>query len=155
MICLRAFFRLLARSISCSLDRYVLPSGPASSPPPSWLGTDPAGTTWTWQRNKCSCCHFLTIWTTWFHPCACRRYHPINQQEVLVQRPPRCDELNVLYLIYYAQLEDSISRIRFCKKKIILRVNIFTLILKFLRKMTLFTCSYLVIFTTCTRIHTE
>lgn len=53
MICLRAFFRLLALSISCSLERYVFPSVPDSppqslalEPPPSWLGTDPAGTTW-------------------------------------------------------------------------------------------------------------
>lgn len=59
MICLRAFFRLFALSISCSLDRYVLPSEPDSpplspglEPPLSWLGTEPAGTTWPWQE-KC------------------------------------------------------------------------------------------------------
>lgn len=59
MICLRAFFRLLALSISCSLDRYVLPSEPDSPPlspglelPLSWLGTEPAGTTWMWQEKK-------------------------------------------------------------------------------------------------------
>lgn len=52
MICLRAFFRLLALSISCSLDRYALTSDPDSpplspglEPPLSWLGSDPAGTT--------------------------------------------------------------------------------------------------------------
>lgn len=53
MICLSAFFRLFALSISCSLDRYVLSSDPGSlplsswlEPPLSWLGTVPAGTTW-------------------------------------------------------------------------------------------------------------
>lgn len=52
MICLRAFFRLLALSISCSLDRYAFPSEPDSpplspglEPPLSWLGSEPAGTT--------------------------------------------------------------------------------------------------------------
>lgn len=56
MICRRAFFRLLALSISCSLERYVLPSEPDSPPlspglelPLSWLGTEPAGTTWVRQ----------------------------------------------------------------------------------------------------------
>lgn len=63
MICLRAFFRLLALSISCSLDRYVLPSEPDSpllstglEPPLSWLGTEPAGTTWTWRKRKHNIC---------------------------------------------------------------------------------------------------